>query len=75
MDIPHTIIWRSVVLQTIPKPEINRPKLVKLLLSTKYIESIYEFYATEHNVGLREAFLCRMYVAKHLTYSMVYKRK
>lgn len=43
MDIPHTIIWRSVVLQTIPKPEINRPKLVKLLLSTKYIESIYEF--------------------------------
>lgn len=36
MDIPHTIIWRSVVLQ-IPKPEINRPKLVK----TSLINQIY----------------------------------
>lgn len=39
MNIPHTIIRRSVVLQRISKPEINRPKLVKLILSTKYIQS------------------------------------
>lgn len=31
MDIPHTITRRSVVLQTISKPEINRPKLAKHL--------------------------------------------
>lgn len=47
MDIPHTIIWRSVVLQRISKPEINRPKLVKLFLSTKYVQSNYDFYDTE----------------------------
>lgn len=29
MDIPHTIIRRSVVLQRISKPEINRPKTCK----------------------------------------------
>ena len=51
MDIPHTIIWRSVVLQRISKPEINRPKLVKLVLSTKYIQSKYDFYATEQKHG------------------------
>lgn len=48
MNIPHTIIWRSVVLKRISKPEINRPKLVKLL-STKYIQSNYDYYATEQN--------------------------
>lgn len=51
MDIPHTIIWRSVVLQRISKPEINRPKLVKVFLSTKYIQSEYGFYATEQKDG------------------------
>lgn len=54
MNIPHTIIWRSVVLKRISKPEINRPKLVKLL-STKYIQSNYDYYATEQNIGLKEA--------------------
>lgn len=48
MDIPRTIIWRSVGLHRISKPEINRPKLLKLL-STKYIQSNNDFYATEQN--------------------------
>lgn len=52
--------WRSVVLQRISKPEINRPKLVKLFLSTKYIQSNYDVYATEQNTGLREALHCHM---------------
>lgn len=43
--------WRSVVLQRISKPEINRPKLVKLFLSTKYIQSNCDFYATEQKQG------------------------
>lgn len=51
MDIPRTIIWRSVVLQRISKPEINRPKRVKLFLSTKYIQSINDIYATEQKQG------------------------
>lgn len=58
MDIPRTIIRRSVVLQRISKPELNRPKLANLFLSTKYIQSNYEFYATEQNMGLREALRC-----------------
>lgn len=60
MDIPYTIIWRSVVLQRISKPEINRPKLVKHFLSTIYIQSKYDFYATEQNVEPREALHCLM---------------
>lgn len=54
MDIPHTFISRSVALQRISKPEINRPKLVKRF-STKYIEKVSDFYATDPNMWLREA--------------------
>lgn len=54
MDIPHTITWRSVVLKRISKPEINRPKLVKLLSTKrkeKDIQSNHDSYATEQNTA------------------------
>lgn len=70
MDIPHTIIWRSVVLQRISKPEINRPKLVKLFFATKYIQSNYDLYATEQNTGLKEAPHCCVEVVKGLMHLM-----
>lgn len=43
MDIPHTIM--EVCSLIISKPEINRPKLVKLFLSN--IFKAIDFYATE----------------------------
>lgn len=75
MDIPRTIRRRSVVLQRISKPELNRPKLAELFLPTKYIQSNYEFYATERNIGLKEALHCHVDIVKGLINLVDYKRK
>lgn len=73
MDIPHTITWRSVVLQTISKPEINRPKLAKHLNRPNIFKSIMTY--TEENIGRREALRCHMQIVKGLTSLADYKRK